>query len=199
MKITCAESSKDFFGEYHQPRFRGVNDLLKIATIDETSFKDIPIPCRHCLYWQTDGPFDQKMLTPEMERKKLEWINNMTREAGSWVKVAYLDDLPVGFLQCAKPKFFPRTLEYASGPPSDDALFLACLYILSKENRGIGIGTALLKDLLTELRNTKARTVETFARKGSAENPSGPLEFYMKHKFKIRNDDDAFPLLRLEL
>jgi GNAT superfamily N-acetyltransferase len=110
-----------------------------------------------------------------------------------------LDDVPIGFVQYAQPKFFPRVKEYAAGPPTEDAVFLACLYVTDKDNRGKGVGTAMLENLITELKKTKVRAVETFARKSSADNPSGPLEFYLKHNFTIRNDKDDFPLVRLEL
>lgn len=41
--------------------------------------------------------------------------------------------------------------------------------------------------------------METFARKGNAENPSGPVEFYLRHGFTVQRDDPEFPLLRLDL
>lgn len=43
------------------------------------------------------------------------------------------------------------------------------------------------------------RAVETFARRGSPNNPSGPLEFYLKQGFKVKADDEFLPLLRLDL
>lgn len=41
--------------------------------------------------------------------------------------------------------------------------------------------------------------METFVRKGNAENPSGPVEFYLRHGFEILRDDLEFPLLRFSL
>ncbi len=57
----------------------------------------------------------------------------------------------------------------------------------------------MLRAILEELRGRRVAAVETFARKGSAENPSGPVEFYLKHGFRILREDPEFPLLRLEL
>jgi GNAT superfamily N-acetyltransferase len=173
--------------------------LLKIEKVDEAVFKNIPSPCRYCLYWQTRGAFDENKLKPEMELEKQEWFNAVSKRADGYMMVAYLDSVPIGFVQCAQPRFFPRTEEYAAGPPTEDAAFLACLYVINKENRGRGMGTAMLKNLITELKKTDVRAVETFARKSSADNPSGPLELYLKHNFTIRNDKDDFPLVRLEL
>lgn len=89
--------------------------------------------------------------------------------------------------------------EYASGPASEDAVFLACLYIPNKDARGKGLGTAMLENLIAELRRREFKAVETFARKSSQDNPSRPLELYLKHGFKIKNDRNDFPLVRLKL
>ena len=172
--------------------------MLKIESVNENNFGDIPNPCRQCLYWQTSEPFDEKMLKPEMAQKKREWFNKVTKEFGSCIKIAYFNDVPMGFIQYAPAKFFPRVKEYAAGPPSEDAVFIACLYITNKEARGKGLGISMLKNLIGELEEKKFKVVETFARKSSEDNPSGPLRFYLKHNFKIKNDKNDFPLVRLE-
>ncbi len=173
--------------------------MLKIEKIAKHNFKDIPSPCKYCLYWQTSAPFDEKMLKPEMEHEKRERFSKVIREFGNCGFIAYFSGVPIGFIQYAPAKFFPRIKEYVSGPPSEDAVFLACLYIANKEARRKGIGTTMLKELLAELGKTKFEAVETFAGKKSENNPSGPLELYLKHGFKIKNDKDDFPLVRLEL
>lgn len=165
----------------------------------DNNFKDIPNPCRYCLYWQTKGAYDEEMLKPEMEKKKREWFNKVSHEFGNCIKIAHLADTPFGFIQYAPAKFFPRAKEYASGPLSKDAVFLACLYITNKEARGKGLGTIMLRNLLAQLKASGFKVVETFARKGSSENPSGPLALYLKHSFKVKNEKDNFPLARLEL
>ena len=173
--------------------------MLKIEKIAKHNFKDIPNPCKYCLYWQTSGPFDEKMLKPEMEREKREWFSKVIREFGNCGFIAYFSGVPIGFIQYAPAKFFPRIKEYASGPPSEDAVFLSCLYIANKEARGKGLGTAMLKELLAELGKIKFEVVETFAGKKSENNPSGPLRLYLKHGFKIKKDNNDFPLVRSEL
>jgi hypothetical protein len=173
--------------------------MLKIEEVDEKNFKNIPNPCICCLYWQTSGEFDQKMLKPEMEQKKLEWFNKVSNEFGSCIKLAFLNSAPIGFIQYAPAKFFPRVKEYVTGPPSKDAIFLACLYITSKESCGKGLRTNMLENLIAELQKRGFKAVETFARRSSADNPSGPLELYLKHNFKTKNDKNDFPLVRLEL
>jgi hypothetical protein len=55
------------------------------------------------------------------------------------------------------------------------------------------------QNLVVELKERGFKAVETFARKSSENNPSGPLKLYLKHDFKIKNGKDDFPLVRLEL
>jgi ribosomal protein S18 acetylase RimI-like enzyme len=138
------------------------------------------------------------MLKPEMEKKKREWFNKVAKEFGNCIKIAYFNDVPIGFILYAPAKFFPRVKEYAAGPTSEDAVFIACLYISSKEMRGKELGTRMIENLINELKEKGFKAIETFARKSSENNPSGPLKFYLKHNFKIKNDKDDFPLLRLE-
>jgi ribosomal protein S18 acetylase RimI-like enzyme len=134
-----------------------------------------------------------------MEKVKLNWHGCVEKAFGSCAKIVFADGSPIGFVQYALPKHFPRVGDYASGPPSEDALFLACLYIISEKHRGKAYGTAMLKNLLKELSKRGFRAVETFARVDSANNPSGPLAFYLKHGFKVVQQKDDFPLVRLEL
>lgn len=173
--------------------------MLKIKAIDEKSFQEIPSPCRYCLYWQTTGAFGEEQLKPEMEHKKRKWFSEVTNAFGNCIKVAHFNAAQIGFIQYASAKFFPRVNEYASGPPTDDAVFLACLYIVNKEFRKKGLGTTMLKDLIAQLKKEGFKAVETFARKNSAENPSGPLSLYLKHNFRIKIDKDDFPLVCLKL
>lgn len=134
-----------------------------------------------------------------MEQEKREWLTKVNREFGDCSFVAYLKGVPIGFIQYAPAEFFPRINDYDSGPPSEDSIFLACLYIPNKEKRGKGLGTALLNHLVAKLKEREIEAVETFARKDSENNPSGPLKLYLKHHFKVKRDKDDFPLIRLEL
>ncbi len=115
------------------------------------------------------------------------------------MKIAYINGRPVGFVLYAPARLLPRTKEYASGQPNEDAVFIACLYVEGEECRGKGLGSAMLKDLEDELKRRGFRVIETFARRSSANNPSGPLWFYVKHGFRATNDEHDFPLVRLEL
>jgi len=174
--------------------------MLKHVLVTKENFKDIPDQCKRCFYWQTTGKFSEKHMTKEIEEKKQKWFLQMEKEFGfSGGFIVYNNDAPMGFVQCAPAKYFPKAKEYGSGPPSEDAAFLACLYIPKEENRKKSWGTLIHKGGIAELEQKGFKAVETFARRSSWENPSGPLEFYLKNGFKTRRDGTDFPLVRLEL
>ena len=172
--------------------------MLKLKTINTENLKDILGYCKQCLYWQTT---DADKKTPENQTimAKQKWLLRVQKALGVSGYIAYEDETPVGFIQIASPEHLPRLKEYTNATPSRDAVFLACLYIPQKENRAKGFGTKMLQKLITDLKQRGFKAVETFARKSSAENPSGPLSFYLKNGFKITHDDPDFPLVRLEL
>lgn len=174
-------------------------NLLIFEKIVRQNFSKVPKPCRFCLYWQTKGEFQPEASINEMERAKLTWLSDVEKVFGNCVELACLEGVPVGFMQYAPPQYFPRVGDYASGPLSGDAVFIACLYITSEKHRGKGYGSAMLRHLLEDFSQKGFRAVETFARVGSTNNPSGPLAFYLKQGFKVISQKDDFPLVRLEL
>lgn len=173
--------------------------MFRIERLNPENFKNIPNPCNCCLYWLTSGSFEKKASKMERKKKKREWFDRVTTQFGNCGFLAFVDGDPIGFAQYAPSKFFPRVKDYHSGPPSEDSVFLACLYIAEEEERRRGLGTIMLKKLIAELRERGIKAVETFARKSSQNNPSGPIELYLKAGFKIKTDGKDFPLMRLEL
>ena len=104
--------------------------LLNLSPVTKENFRDVPDYCRSCLYWQSEGDYDAKDVTKERGHKKLGWLLQIQKESEySGGFVAYHDVDPLGFVQWGHAKFFPKAREYRSGPLSEDAAFLACLYI----------------------------------------------------------------------
>lgn len=115
-------------------------NMFKNEKVNGNNFQTIPDPCRFCLYWQTTGPFNKDVLQPIMAEKKQKWFNEMAKVFGTCMKVAYCNGIPIGFMQFAPAKCFLKVKEYASEPPSNDTVFLACLYITDNKYRGKGLG-----------------------------------------------------------
>lgn len=136
------------------------------------------------------------------EEKKKEWFIKNLRTFGNCGKIVYEDKTPIGYAQYAPVSHFPQAKSYKSGRPErieDGTVFISCLYIGEEKQRGKGIGMKLLDAVIADLRDRGFKAVETFARRGSANNPSGPIELYLKKGFKIKDEIDLeFPRVRLE-
>lgn len=177
-----------------------VVDLKEENLTDTPEWESHPYSCKYCIYWEfPEACVDPTEKKEELIRKKLEWLRNTRKAFGNCGRIIYVNERPVGYAQYALPQFLPHSTDYQSGPPSKDAVLISCLFIPPRELRRTGLGSRLLQSISNDLRKRGVKAVETFARKSVAENPSGPMQFYVRHGFKICRDDREFPLMRLEL
>ncbi len=172
---------------------------VKILPLTGERMGEIPGRCPYCLYWEDPQNFDPTCGDPKAMERKKEILTRLIEEIDSCGVLAYEEGQAVGFAQFCPPSFAPQIWSYAAGPVDPDALFLCCLYIPDPDFRRRGTGKAMLKEVITMARKKGWKAIETFARKKSANNPSGPLGFYLKNGFHIVRDDGSFPLLRLDL
>ena len=175
-----------------------------IRNITRENLDDIPEPCRSCLYWEFPGYSENvKLLKSELVRRKRAWFLQTLREFGNCGKIVYYDNNVVGYAQYAPITCLPNIEGYESklvGRLEDGVVFLSCLYITEKALRKRGMGIRLLEGIILDLKKRGFKAVETFARRGSSNNPSGPVELYFKKGFQIKDDTNPeFPLVRLEL
>jgi GNAT superfamily N-acetyltransferase len=181
---------------------------IKITDLTEENLKDAPewsghpFSCKYCIYWECP----EESLDPATERKqemfakKLSWLQAVTEEFGTCGKLAYVDGHAIGYAQYAPSNYLPRSADYVSGPPSNDAVLISCVFIPQARFRKLGIGSQLLHSIIDEMKKEKRiKAIETFGRIGSSDNPSGPVELYLRNGFKIRRNDKEFPLMRLDL
>jgi GNAT superfamily N-acetyltransferase len=179
---------------------------MEIVNVTEDNLIDAPewsshrFSCKYCIYWE----FPEQCVDPAQEkknmmRKKLQWLGRVSSEFGNCANIAYVNGRPVAYAQYAPPRYLPNSAGYASGPPSDDAVLISCLFIPQEQFRRLGIGSQLLHSIIVELKQRGKKAIETFARKGNPDNPSGPVEFYLGNGFRIHKDDKEFPLMKLHL
>jgi GNAT superfamily N-acetyltransferase len=180
---------------------------IRITNLTSDTLKDAPewpahpYSCKYCIYWE----YPDECVDPagenkeDMLRMKLEWLRKVTAEFGNCGRIAYVDGTPAGYAQYAPAAYLPNSANYESGPPSDDAVLISCLFIPQEQFRGSGLGSLLLHSIVDDLRERGTKAIETFGRKGDPGNPSGPAEFYLRNGFRICNDDEESPLLRLDL
>lgn len=179
--------------------------MLTVSPVAEDNFGDLPPECRCCLYWECPEQTASPEASSDREARKREWFRQVEGNGGMGL-IAYQDGRPVGYAQFGPEALLPNARSYTVSPPHQDAAFLACLVVFAGA-QGIGLGSFLLEQVLVvvrlcsprQARRLGFRAVETFARKGSANNPSGPVGFYLKRGFSIVSDDPEFPLLRRHL
>jgi GNAT superfamily N-acetyltransferase len=178
-----------------------------IKDVTERTLKDIPGKCGHCLYWSPpEEPAQASSKDPESEQelrdKKKQWILQTSAEFGNCGKILYYANVPVGYAEYGPSHRFPQIEAYESQPIGkieEGAVFLSCFYIVKETFRRRGLGARLLDNVIADLKRRGFTAVETYARKGSPNNPSGPLEFYLKKGFRIKDDSNPeFPLVRLD-
>ncbi|MEO0004469.1 MAG: GNAT family N-acetyltransferase [candidate division WOR-3 bacterium] len=176
-------------------------NLTEKNLIDAPEWQSHPYSCKFCLYWE----FPEECTDPlsevkeeRLERKRL-WVRWVRREFGDCGKLIYVDYKCLGFAEFAPARFLPNAVRYQSGPPSDDAVLISCLFIPEKIYQHQGLGSLMVKSIISEARARNIKALETFARKGRADSPSGPVEFWQKHGFAILRDIDEFSLLRLQV
>ena len=176
-------------------------DLNSENIVDCPEWRSFPFSCKYCIWWETAEEYGEssKMSNTARLKIKREWISKVSKSFGVCGKILYVDENPIGYAQYAPSTYLPRSKDYLTGPPSKDAVLIACLFIYNESYRGLGLGKQLLENIIIELREKGVKAVETFPRRGSPDNPSGPLAFYIKNGFKILRDDDEFPLVRLNL
>jgi len=180
---------------------------IEIANLTEENLKDAPewgshpFSCKFCVYWEFPEAVGKptKETKDDMIRRKTGWLQKTNELFGNCGKILYVDGVAAGYAQYAPPEFLPNSANYPAGPPSSEAVLIACLFVPQKRSRGLGLGSQLLKSIIDEMRQRGVKSIETFARKGSTDNPSGPIEFYISNGFKTYRDDAEFPLLCLDL
>ncbi len=159
------------------------------------SFKSLGT-CNECIYWECPREFERGERNPAL---KVRWMSGVLREFGNCGFRAKVANRVVGSIQYAPPRLYGQRFEdYPSGPPSEDAVFISCLYIRDKAQRGQGIGSELLRTGVSDLEARGYDKIEAFPRISSDNNPSGPVSLYLKHGFRIVRQKDDFPLVRLE-
>jgi len=183
---------------------------VQIEDIKEANLQDIPETCRGCVYWEFPEEFEkakeEKTETQkrwELEEKKREWFVQTLKEFGTCGKIVYYNGKPVAYAQFAPSVWLPNIRFYESkavGKLEEGVVFLSCLFIADETLRGRGLGKALLQNVIDDLKRRGFKAVETFARRGDSNNPSGPLEFYIKNGFIIKDKENPeYPLVQFYL
>ena len=184
--------------------------IIEIHPVSMENFKDLPVfrlfpySCKYCAFWESLD-FDDKTQKEDAKQTKRRWFINVGKEFGNCGFIIYADDSPVGFAEYAPVKYFPTISRYGDLTPSNDAVFLACLYIADRELWGKGIGKQTFEKVASDLRNRSYEVIEAFARVSDSPSDNipdwytGPLGFFLKMGFKSVNSMGHVALVRKKL
>lgn len=168
---------------------------------------DLPHACRRCVYWELDPVGGRRALEagdPAFEKEA--WVSAVLLEWGSPGRIAYVDDVPAGFVLYAPPAFVPRSFAFPTSPVSTDAVALMTSSVLPPF-RGGGLARVLVQGAAKDLTGRGVRAIEAFGVNGAAPvhrhgRPGGcvvPTEFLEAVGFTVVRPHPRYPRLRLEL
>jgi GNAT superfamily N-acetyltransferase len=167
---------------------------MRFVNLRAENFANLIPSCAWCVYWEFPQAFDGKISPEKGRAMKADWLREYGADAPVG-GVALSGSEVCGFIQFGPAGLFPRRTEYDSGPVSDDALFITCLSV-APAHQGKGVARYLLEQAEQEAARQGFAALESFARRGSSNNPSGPLEMFVACGFEILRNGSEFPLVR---
>ena len=182
----------------------------RLARLTQDTLADLPASVRADVLWEVD-PVRRRRLEdrepeearPMAEAEKAAWVSQVLLEWGSCGRVAYVDDVPAGFVQYAPPAWFPGTSSFATAPLSEDAVQLATVTVFD-EYAGAGLGRVLLQVMARDLvKRGGTKAVEAIASARADDLSSGcgpvPVEFLQRVGFRTARAHPTHPRMRLDL
>ncbi|MFE2531872.1 GNAT family N-acetyltransferase [Streptomyces sp. NPDC059371] len=161
---------------------------------------DLPKRCRTCVFWELDpvsGEAALKAGTSTVEKEA--WISSVLLDWGSCGRVAYVDEVPVGYVLYAPPAYVPRSTAFPTSPVAPDAVQLMTSFIMPGY-QGQGLGRVLVQTVAKDLLRRGFKAIEAF---GDArwKEPACvlPADHLVAVGFKTVRPHPRYPRLRLEL
>jgi GNAT superfamily N-acetyltransferase len=151
----------------------------RIVPVTSQTLGDLPQPCRDCAFWEA-GPWPRGGLGSALARAtlKADWVESTGSAWGPCGLIAYVDDVPAGYVMYAPPAFVPRAAAFATSPVGADAVLLTAARVVA-ERRGEGLGRVLVQAAAKDLSRRGVRAIEAYGAApgvalGSSENGSSP-------------------------
>lgn len=179
---------------------------LEPLTLD--SLSDLPLPCRSCVFWElAPVAAQQAQRAGDTEFEKEAWLSAALLDWGSVGRIAYVDDVPAGYLIYAPAYLVPRSIAFPTAPVSGDAVLLMTGRV-APEFTGGGLGRMLVQGVAKDLTRRGVRAIEAFGWEraaAGAEEPAPlggcvlPADFLRSVGFKTVRPHHRHPRLRLDL
>ncbi len=162
---------------------------------------ELPDSCRCCAFWESRDAVDPVCGASVDRALLVAWLETVLEEWGDCGRIAYEDGEVLGLVKYAPPRFLPQVAHMPAGPPSEDAVLLACLHV-GRQVRSAGLGKVLLQAALRDLSARGEKALEAYGAAFASDRDTSPLvtvEFLVRQGFQVVRPHPRFPLLRLEL
>lgn len=181
----------------------------RLAGLTLDTLEDLPAACRKCVFWELHPVAAQQAdQGGDLALEKEAWISAALLEWGSCGRVAYVDDVPAGFLMYAPPSYVPRSVAFPTSPVSADAVLLMGGRVLPEFGGG-GLGRMLIQGAAKDLTRRGVKAIEAFGlasgaaartdRYSAAPACVVPADFLLSVGFKTVRPHHRHPRLRLDL
>ena len=125
----------------------------RVQGLTGATIQHAPSVCHECVFWQS-----RRSRRASKER----WIEKIETDWGAWGALYHDDDgRLLGSIQYGPAMLFPRAAELPAGPPSDDAVLVTCVYLVSEASPWVE--QSLFLAAIGEARDKGAKALETFA------------------------------------
>lgn len=177
----------------HTPRRR-----LEPVTLDNLG--DLLQPCRACVSWELGAVAAERAAQAgDRALEKEAWVSAVLLEWGTCGALAYIDDVPAGYVLYAPPALVPRAATFPTSPVSADAALLVTAFV-RPDRQGAGLGRSLVHAAAKDMVQRGFRAVEAF---GDArwERPGCvvPADYLTSVGFETVRPHHRWPRLRLDL
>jgi hypothetical protein len=170
----------------------------RISGLTAATIETAPTVCHGCIWWQSRRG---------RATEKRKWIEKIEDDWGAWGAVYHDDDgRLLGSIQYGPSTLFSRASELPAGPPSDDAVLVTCVYLVSRATPWVE--QSLFLAAIGEARDKGAKALEAFAYR----YPEGestyerflvhrtvfPRDFLLDFGFQVVRTQGRVELLRLD-
>lgn len=149
---------------------------MRLDSLTGATLESGPRVCHDCVWWQSRG---------FRHADKHRWAERAEEQWGAWGTLYRDDDgRTLGQIQYGPSGLFPRATTLPAGPPSDDAVFVTCAYIVA--DAAPWVLQSLFLAAIGEARDRKAGALEAFAYR----YPEGesPYERFRVHRTVFPRD-----------
>ncbi|MFG2606749.1 GNAT family N-acetyltransferase [Streptomyces sp. NPDC048514] len=172
----------------------------RLVPLTLDNLQDLPPRCRSCVFWELDPVSGEAAVKADRSMQEKEaWISAVLLDWGSCGRVAYVDDVPVGYVLYAPPAYVPRSTAFPTSPISPDAVQLITAFVMPGYQRQ-GLGRVLVQTVAKDLLRRGFKAIEAF---GDArwKEPACllPADHLLAVGFKTVRQHPTHPRLRLEL